>query len=184
MKKTLSVAMIAFFALTVPALAGIDEGNGEIGFDYGNTDYDNNTGLDSSDSLSLRGGYFMSRMLEIEGQYISSDDSSFGTDVDMNFLMVNGVFNFHPSETIVPFVMAGVGRANVEVSVPSFLGLPGFSVDDSSLAYQIGGGTRWFFGKEKRAALRFDLSLVNEDTFDESSTHTTFAGGFSWRLGN
>ena len=178
MKKIVSVVMVAFFALTVPALAGIDEGNGEIGFDYGNTDYDSNTGLDSSDSLSLRGGYFWTRMFEIEGQYISADESTFGADVDMDFLMVNGVFNFHPSETIVPFVMVGVGRANVDVS--GF----GFSQGDSSLAYQVAGGTRWFFGKSQRAALRFDLSFVNEDTFNQSSTHTTFAGGFSWKLGN
>jgi len=178
MKKILSVVVVVLFALTVPALAGIDEGNGEIGFDYGNTDYDSNTGLDSSDSLSLRGGYFMTRVFEVGGQYITADESTFGANVDMNFLMVNGVFNFHPTDTIVPFVMVGLGRADVEVS--AF----GFGVDDSSLAYQFAGGTRWFFGKEKRAALRFDLSFVNEDTFDESSTHTTFAGGFSWRLGN
>ncbi len=178
MKKILSAVVVAFFVFTVPALAGIDEGNGEIGFDYGNTDYDDNTGLGSSDSLSLRGGYFMTRMFEVEGQFISSDESTFGADVDMNFLMVNGVFNFHPTDEIVPFFMVGVGRANVDVSAP------GFNQDDSSLAYQFGGGSRFFFGKSKRAAIRVDLSWVNEDTFDQSSTHATFAGGFSWRLGN
>ena len=178
MKKILSIVMVAFFAMIVPALAGIDEGNGEIGFDYGNTNYDSNTGLDSSDSLSLRGGYFMTRMFEIEGQFINSDESTFGGNVDMDFLMVNGVFNFRPREEIIPYFRVGLGRANVEVSAP------GFNVDDSSVAYQFGGGSRFFFGKTKRAAFRVDLSFVTEDTFDQSSTHTTFAGGFSWRLGN
>ncbi len=178
MKMILSVVMVAFFAFTAPVLAGIDEGDGEIGFDYGTTDYDSNTGLDSSDSLSLRGGYFMTRMFEIEGQFINSDESTFGGNVDMDFLMVNGVFNFRPREEIIPYFRVGLGRANVEVSGP------GFNVDDSSLAYQFGGGTRFFFGKSKRAAIRLDLSFVNEDTFDQSSTHTTFAGGFTWRLGN
>lgn len=181
MKKILSVAMVAFFALTVPALAGIDEGNGEVGFDYGNTDYDSNTGMDTSDSLSLRGGYFMSRMFEIEGQYINADDSTnvLGTSIstDMNLLMVNGVFNFHPREEIIPYFRVGVGRADLEVSSPIV------TADDSSMAYQFGGGSRFFFGKAKRAAFRVDLSWVTEDTFDQSSTHTTFAGGFSWRLG-
>ena len=182
MKKILSVVMVACFALVMPALAGIDEGNGEIGFDYGNTDYDNNTGMDSSDSLSLRGGYFMTRMFEVEGQFVNADDSTttFGTTVntDMNLLMVNGVFNFHPREEITPYFRVGLGRADLQVSTP----LVG-SVDDSSMAYQMGGGSRFFFGKSKRTAFRVDLSWVTEDTFDQSSTHTTFAGGFTWRLG-
>lgn len=181
MKKILSVVMVACFALTVPALAAIQEGNGEVGFDYGNTDYDNNTGIDSSDSMSLRGGYFMTRLFEIEGQFVNADDSTnmVGTTVntDMNLLMVNGVFNFHPREEIIPYVRVGLGRADLEVSSPIL------TADDSSMAYQFGGGTRFYFGKEKRAAFRVDLSWVTEDTFDQSSTHTTFAGGFAWRLG-
>lgn len=182
MKKIFSVAVVALLALTVPALAGIDEGNGELGFDYGNTDYDSNTGMDSGDSLSLRGGYFMTKMFEIEGQYITADDetSVLGTSVetDMDLLMVNGVFNFHPREQITPYFRVGLGRANLEIRSPIL------NVDDSSMAYQFGGGSRFFFGKEKRAAIRVDLSFVNEDTFDESSTHTTLSGGFSWRLGS
>jgi hypothetical protein len=51
------------------------------------------------------------------------------------------------------------------------------------MAYQIGGGSRFFFGKTKRAALRFDLSLVTEEAGETSNTHTSVAGGFTWRLG-
>lgn len=179
MKKILSVVMVAFFAVTVPALAGIDEGNGEIGFNYGNTDYDNDTQLESSNDLSLRGGYFMTRMFEVEGQFINTDSEVPGGNLqaDMNLLMVNGVFNFHPHDKVVPYFLVGVGRANLEVT-------GGVAADDSSMAYQFGGGTRWFVGKTGRAALRFDVSFMNEDTFDSSNrTHTSVAGGFSWRLG-
>ena len=181
MKRILSVAFVALLAFSAPALAGIGAGNGEIGFDYGNTNYDSDTGLDSSDSLSVRGGYFMTKLFQIEGQYISADDQAevLGTDIDtsMDIMMVNGVFNFHPNKDITPYVLVGLGRADVALDAS------GTSVDDSGTAYQVGAGSRFFFGKNKRTAFRVDLSMINEETFDESSTHTTFAGGFTWRLG-
>ena len=181
MKNILTVAFVALFACSVPALAGIGQGNGEVGFDYGSTDYDSDTGLDSSDSLSVRGGYFMTNLFQVEGQYMTADATTedFGTDVDAStdILMVNGVFNFHPKKEITPYVLVGMGRADVSVEST------GFSADDSGMAYQIGAGSRFFFGKNKRAAFRVDLSRISQDTFDEDTTNTTFAGGFTWRLG-
>jgi opacity protein-like surface antigen len=181
MKTILSVALVALFAFSAPALAEITKGNGEIGLDYGSTDYDSDTGLDSSDSLALRGGYFMSRLFQIEGQYITADSTTedFGTEIEAStdVLMVNGVFNFHPKKEITPYVLVGMGRADVSVDTT------GFSADDSGMAYQIAAGSRFFFGKSKRAAFRVDLSRVTQDTFEETTTNTTFAGGFSWRLG-
>ncbi len=182
MKRILCASIVVLFAFTVPALAGIGEGNGEVGFDYGSTNYDSNTGIDSSDSLAIRGGYFVSQLFEVEGQFINSDESTdiSGTNVDtsMNLFMVNGVFNFHPRPEIVPYVLVGVGMADLQVDVP------GLSQSDSAMAYQIGAGTRFFFGKSKRAAFRVDISRVTEETFNNNSTHTNFSGGFTFRLGN
>lgn len=181
MKKILTVAFVALLAFSVPAMAGVGKGNGEVGFDYGSTDYDSDTGLDSSDSLSVRGGYHMTNLFQIEGQYQTADstteDLGVSVDASTDVLMVNGVFNFHPNKDITPYVLAGVGRADVSVDAQ------GFSDSDSSMAYQIGAGSRFFFGKTKRTAFRLDLSRISQDTFDESTTNTTFAGGFTWRLG-
>ena len=182
MKRILCFSVVALFALTVPAMAAIGEGNSEIGFDYGSTDYDSDTGIDTSDSLSLRGGYFVNRMFEVEGQYVTADQDTdvSGTNVEtsMDLIMVNGVFNFHPRPEIVPYVLVGFGRSDIEVD------MPGINASDSGMAYQFGAGTRFFFGKTKRAAFRMDISFISEDSFDESSTHTTIAGGFTFRLGN
>ena len=60
---------------------------------------------------------------------------------------------------------------------------PGPDVDDSGVAYQIGGGSRFFFGDKKRVAVRVELSVIDEDTFDMTSTHVGLTGGFTWRLG-
>jgi hypothetical protein len=103
-----------------------------------------------------------------------------GTDVDttMRVIMVNGVMNFHPrKKELEPYVMAGIGRADVEVDAGGTTG------SDNSIAYQVGGGTRIYFGKAKRTACRADLSLLKENTFVDSSTITTVTAGVTWKLG-
>ena len=77
-----------------------------------------------------------------------------GTSVDGTFrtYMVNGVYNFQAPKDIVPYVLAGVGMADTQVEAT------GVSASDSSTAYQVGAGSRFFFGKSKKAAFRFDLN--------------------------
>ena len=183
MKKTLSLAFLGLLVFSAPALAGIGQGQGEVGLDYGSTSYDSDTGLDSSDSLSLRGGYFFTNLFQLEGQYISSDANSeeLGNAVSAStdIMMVNGVFNFMPGKEIKPYVLVGVGQASVNVDVQGV-----GSQDDSGTAYQIGAGSRFFFGKTKRTAFRFDVSMINEDTFQDKTTNTTVSGGFAFRLGH
>ena len=128
-------------------------------------------------TFALRGGHFLTPMIEIEGQYLNSSEEASGIDTTMQLLMVNGLFNFHPREDIVPYLLVGVGRASLDIDIG------GVSFDDDSMAYQFGGGSRFYFGESKRAAFRFDLTFVNEDTFSQSSTHTNVTGGFTWKLG-
>jgi opacity protein-like surface antigen len=77
----------------------------------------------------------------------------------------------------MPYVMAGIGRADVSADTP--IG----SVSDNSVAYQVGGGTRIFFGKTKTMAFRADLALMKENTFSDSTTFTTVSAGITWKLG-
>ena len=183
MRKFLCAAALAVL-IGAPALAATSQSNsGEIGFGIGQTDVGGeNTGTDSTQYLGLRGGYEFNPNIELEGQLSSSSGdgeiSGINVDTTMRLLMVNGLYNFRPSKKeIVPYVMAGFGRADVEVEAA------GQSVDDSSTAFQVGGGTRIFFGKNKRTAVRMDLSLVRNDTFDESSTDKTITAGLTWKLG-
>lgn len=182
MKKYLGVALLASAVCFVPTHAAIGQGSSEIGVNYGSTSYDSNTGLSSSDTMAVRGGYFLTDMFQIEGQYATADANSkdFGSDVKAttDLMMVNGVFNFMNKKTITPYALVGMGQAKVSVDAT---GLP--SSNDSGTAYQVGAGSRFFFGKEKRAAFRIDVSRLTQDTFSEKSTNTTVAGGFSWRFG-
>lgn len=180
MKRILGMTFAALLFVS-PAMAGIGEGDSELGFDFGQTAYDDNVMDEKGTAFAIRGGHFLTPMFEVEGQYLNSSEetSILGTNVDttMQLLMVNGLFNFHPREDIVPYVLVGLGRASLDVNVA------GISFDDDSIAYQFGGGSRFYFGESKRAAFRFDVTFVNEDTFNQSSTHTNVTGGFTWKLG-
>ena len=190
MKRILCLTLLAVLVFSAPALAATSKSNnksggngGEIGFGIGQSDVSSDTsGLDSAQFIGIRGGYHLNNQWQIEGQFASSSDSGdiSGTSVDttMRLIMVNGVMNFHPrKKEVVPYVMAGVGRADVEVDAS------GTSASDNSVAYQIGGGTRIFFGKNKTMAFRADLSLLKDSSFDDSSTLTTVTAGITWKLG-
>ena len=82
----------------------------------------------------------------------------------------------------MPYVLVGTGIANVDYD-SWFDELPGRNADDTSIAFQVGGGSRFFFGKAKKVAVRVDLNFLTEKTFEESSTHERLTVGFTWRLG-
>jgi hypothetical protein len=184
MKRRLPLILLCL-ALSglAPSWAGLDAKNGELGFDFGFTDFDDNVTDQGGVRFNFRGGYCFTKLFELEGEGagMGSTDTEgiIDTYTALGINFVNGVFNFHPSKkAIVPFVLIGVGYAKLTIDAD-----PGPKVDDSGMAYQVAGGSRFFFGDKKRVAVRVELSVVNEDTFDESSTHTSLTGGFTWRLG-
>lgn len=190
MKRILCLTLFVVLAVGAPTFAATkgntksNSGGGEIGFGVGQSDVSSDASpSDSAQFIGVRGGYNLNNQWQIEGQFSSASESGdiSGTSVDtkMQLLMVNGVMNFHPKKKeLVPYVMAGIGRADVSVD-PS----GGSSVSDDSVAYQIGGGTRVFFGKSKTMAFRADLSFLRDTSFDTSNTLTTVTAGITWKLG-
>ncbi len=185
MKRILCLALFAVVALAAPVFAANQpDKTGEIGFDVAQANLSNSdaTGIDSAQFLGIRGGYQINPQWQIEGQIASSSENGTvaGTDVDtkMRLYMVNGVMNFHPrKKEYVPYVMAGIGRADVQVDST------GSNASDNAVAYQIGGGTRIFFGKTQRMAFRTDVSLLRENSFSASTTFTTVTAGMTFKLG-
>ncbi len=174
MRRALVCVLLGASAAALPAYAGM---GGEIGVDVGRTEFDSNVTSESGTGLAIRGGYNFSKLFEVEGQYLDTSASEQGSDVTLNTLMVNAVFNFHPRENIVPYFLGGVGQANLEVDTPFG------SVDDDAMAYQVAVGSRFLFGTSRKAGLRVELSSLSEKTFDETSRHTSLTAGFTWRLG-
>jgi opacity protein-like surface antigen len=183
MKRTLMLGLLVLSAFGTPALAGIGKGNGEIGFDLGWTQFDSGVTDELGGRFVFRGGYHITKLFQIEGQggcSATTDETIlFDTDIYLCTWMANGVFNFHSqSGNIVSYVLGGIGVANLDFD-NLFT-----STSDSGSATQVAGGVRFFFGRNKRAAFRLELSVLTEDTFDETSTHESFVWGFTWRLGD
>ena len=180
-RTALGAALLAA-CLAAPAAAGIGPGDGEIGFDFGSTDFDSNVTAKSGSRLVFRGGYHLSRHFEIEGQEACSGATEHVTPDDLNITlctaMANGVVNFHsPGGNIVPYVLGGLGQARLKLDGG------GLNEEDTAAASQVAVGSRFFFGASKRAAFRVDYSVLREKTFGERSTHRNLVVGFTWRLG-
>ncbi len=173
-----------------PAAAGVFEGNGEIGFDLGVADGD---GQDTNEGrFAIRGGYHLNDRFQLEAQIFGVNSDRFDGEA-LGAAFANAVFNWHPNETIVPYVLAGVGVVSL-----------GFddhrhhqhgrhhrhdyhSYDDDYEgrgAVQVGVGSRFFFGKGAATAVRIEASLLAfEDNFERERDLLSLTVGLTWRLG-
>jgi hypothetical protein len=182
MKAIVPLTLILAALFAAPAAAGIGAGNGEIGCEFGSTDFDSNVTAKSGSRFDFRGGYHFTKRFELEGQSACSGATERLIGDDLNITLcavtVNGVLNFHSrGGNIVPYILGGVGRARLK-----FDGA-GSNDEDTGSASQAALGSRFFFGKTKRVAFRFDYSVLREKAFGESSIHRNLVLGFTWRLG-
>src|SRR5580765_6371933 len=109
MRKALTFGLFSALVLALPAKAGADFGNAEIGAGVGYTSIDSNKSVsssgDSGTAIGVRGGYNFTKLFELEGQIADTTSSDSGVDLGMNTYMVNAVFNFHPNNAIEPYVL-------------------------------------------------------------------------------
>ena len=165
-----------------PALAGIGEGNSEIGFDYAIQRLDSGLEVGSGGRPSFRAGQHLTGSLQWEGQVtrISVEEEPLpgaARKVTLSFALANLVYNFHPRRGVVPYVLAGAGLAKTNLEAV------GLSSGDTQTAYQIAGGSRFFFGERSAAALRIELSILGNDAFEHSYFHYSIGAGLTFRLG-
>jgi opacity protein-like surface antigen len=156
--------------VVLPAQADVRKGNGEVGFDFGFTDFDADFAGGGGGGVrgDVRFGYLISDLFEIEGMlgYSGADDGDLGT------AFVNGVFNFRTGPRVMPYFLVGAGGARLEVD----------SLSDNGIAGQIAGGVRGF-GGEGRIGLRMELGAMVLDVFDETTTQVNFTVGLTFGLG-
>lgn len=177
MKRRISMLAVALALALTPCLAGVGEGQGELGFDLGYTDFDSDVSRDDGGRVTFRGGYFFSDLFELEGELAASVAEDAGVDVALTTFTVNAVLNFRAGDDVVLYFLGGIGTARLTYD------LGAFSIDDDGIARQLAFGSRFFFGSAKRVAVRVEVAFLTENTFDESSNHTSLTGGFTWRLG-
>ena len=195
----LLVLLLPLFAPAIPASAGVFEGNGEIGFDFGWVDLEGRDyrGGAGQGRFTLRGGYHLNDHFQLEAQLIGTEFDGPGGGDSLGGIFANAVFNFHPGEVVVPYVLVGVGAVSLESafghghdghhhSLHSPHSPHSHSYDDEyegSGALQLGVGSRFFFGPG-RTAIRLEASvLAFEDEFDREHSLLSLSVGLTWRLG-
>ena len=173
----LTLALVT--VISAPALADIQKGNFEFGMDAGYMKFDPDFRDSTGWGLNLRAGYFFTRHVELEGQFLVYATSEGSVDSGVLGLFANAVYSFRPAKRIVPYMYIGLGWVSLDFSI-------GWETlaDDTTLGYQGGVGARFFLDKNKRFGLRGELSTLLEDTFDERKNHSTLAVGFVIRFGS
>ena len=167
-----------------PAAAGLGEGNGEIGVDFGITAFDDDLVEKSARRYAIRLGHHLDESIQVEGQFAllqASEELVPGVDKEatLRLLACNVLLNFHPKGSrAVPYILGGIGLSELDLEAV------GISTEDRGLAVQVAAGSRFFFHQDGRSALRVELSFVSNDAFEESYNHLSLTAGVTWRLGS
>ena len=173
-------AALGLFLLAVPAAQAQDRaGRFEIGLDVGAIDFDSRTDDDTELAFRLRGGYFFTERLELEGQ-VFSVVNVFGGDLDT--LMVNVVYGLNEGRRTQPYVLGGIGSARFQRTLGPFFGGPRVRIDEDGFAYQAGIGSRFAFTRSGRFGGRLELSVLQEDSLGDA-THVIGSAGLIFTVG-
>jgi opacity protein-like surface antigen len=175
-----ALTVVAGLALISPVSAANRDGSWEVGVYVPYYFFDDPLGgaisLNDAPGFGVRGGYNITKSHEIEVSIsVVATDFNVGSseeDVDFAFSQVGYLYNWHPSDSTVPFITAGLGSVNTDIS--------GAEDFDDSLFFA-GGGVRWFFNET--FGLRFEGAAEYVDDEDDSMTHFYVGLGASFVFG-
>jgi hypothetical protein len=170
----LVVALLLGTSLLAPGIAA--KGKGEIGFDLGWADLDDELG-GGSELATIRGGYHATDRFMLEGQVegIFPDCEVSGECADLLVIYVNGQYKFRPDKSVEPYILLGAGWADIEDDYNPFVEDP----FKGQLVVQVGAGSRFYFGKKKNAAVRLEVT----GAFFEDTSNANAQVGLLWRFG-
>ena len=158
-------------------------GSGEIGADYSVARFDSDLTDDSGDRYALRGGRFLGPRIQWEAELTRAtvrEELFPGAEkrVTLDIAVANVVLNFDAGGRTVPYLLAGIGLGQMKLEAI------GLSSRETATAYQVAGGSRFFFGERGRVAARIELALLANEGFEERYIHATLGAGLTFRLGN
>jgi opacity protein-like surface antigen len=165
---TLLLIVALGVCLVAPAQADVRKGNGEVGFDFGMTSFEEEISDSAAGRFSLRAGIMASRLLEFEGQLSVADRSN----LNLSSGMVNVVFNFRTGDRLMAYFLLGGGAARLDLDFDDSIGAAG----------QFAGGFR-AFGGEGRIGLRLEIGAMVADHFDDARIYPSATVGFTFVLG-
>ena len=157
-------------------------GTGEIGADFSAVRLDSDLTDERGDRYALRGGRFLDRRIQWEAMLTRAtvrEEILPGAEkrITVAMAVASIVVNFEPGGRTVPYLLAGLGVGQMKLEAI------GLSSRETATAYQVAGGSRFFFGANRRVAARIELALLANEGFDERYIHATLGAGLTFRLG-
>jgi len=157
-------------------------GSGEIGADVSAIRFDSDLTEERGDRYALRGGRFLGRTMQWEAMLTRAtvrEEILPGADkrVTVAMAVANIVVNFASGGRTVPYLLAGMGVGQMKLEAI------GLASRETATAYQVAGGSRFFFGANGRVAARIELALLANEGFDERYIHASLGAGLTFRLG-
>lgn len=175
-KTDLAVLATLILVLVATPPASAKEGEFELSIGAGLTALDDKLGGDTGGSLDLRLGYFVTDRFALE---LQSVHASSVVDGAFTAHTLNALYHFDVEGDFVPYVLAGVGQAEVEIDE---LFVP--SIEDDSTALRAAIGARFEIGQTGGWFSRVEISALHEDSFDEDATHVSIGILFGWNFGS
>lgn len=165
-----------------PAGPVFTAGSGEIGADYSVARFDSDLTDDRGDRYALRGGRFLGPRIQWEAELTRAtvrEELFPGAEkrVTLDIAVANVVVNFDAGGRTVPYLLAGIGVGQMKLEAI------GLSSRETATAYQIAGGSRFFFGGRGRVAARIELALLANEGFEERFVHAALGAGLTFRIG-
>lgn len=203
-KKTLiGLATVGALAGSVlPATAQVTESSQEVHVYVGEAFGDELTDrmvsgrspeLDDDVTFGVRYGYNFTDAWGLElalGRTNTSVTKLAGRDIDFDLTTfdVDGIYHFNSSESLVPYVLAGIGYVNGDLDRPIIGTAPGVGAvrinDDNAFTFNAGVGAKWFVSDlvSLRLDLRYRYLDKIVDRLDDSlnTFETTVGVGFKF----
>ena len=204
MKKAIKVLLVIAVVISLSSFAYSAPGfyvGGNVGIallsdsDIASSDIPVSITVSSENGFSTGGfiGYSFMNNFRIEGELvyqgndadkmsISGYDLNLTGDITSVALFANGYYDFKNSSNFTPFVGAGIGMANVEISDFNIVGVGGGDLndDDTVLAYHLDAGVGYEINERLTLDLKYRYFAADDPEFDgadvEYSSHNIYTG--------
>jgi OOP family OmpA-OmpF porin len=182
MRDLITALLVTFIVVTAGTVnAGERAGAITISPFVGGYTFDGAESLETRPVVGLRLGYDFIKNFGLEGtfSYVPTSFTKFvpGTANVFNYRL-EGIYNFMPDRTIVPYLAMGAGGITLEMPTNDNISHP----HNHSPTVNAGGGIKWFLNKN--IAIRADYHqnfLI--DTSDANNTVQDFLANYEYSLG-
>lgn len=150
--KALLLAVCLFLASFSLASAAVQPGAFTVSPMVGYQSFDSNLDIDDSAVYGIAAGYNLDRnwAFELDVRYAPTEaDFAGGPDVDVWTVTGNVLYHFQPEQTLVPYLVAGIGGLQYDVD--------GWG-EDEDFVFNWGGGIKYALAQD--IDLRLDLRHV------------------------